>query len=141
MASITVAGPAQTQTTPFHLSRDGALLLSLIDPLHLTGTVVDAYEVAGGLITVESTPDGPDGDYDITAWLPLSVSAAEDRHLYSLIEPDLIDPDDRLPLVISVFATDALSSGIAGAVQRAREYLLDRAAHAAASHVRRPVVA
>lgn len=141
MAPITVARPAPEQITPLHLSLDGALLLSLIHPLHLTGPIVEAYEVAGGVITVESTPNGAFGDHGITAWMPLSVTAADEQQLEALIDPDLVDPDDRLPLIHGVWATDvAAIDDVASAVQRAREYLLDRAAHAAASYVRRPAM-
>jgi len=123
--------------TPFDLSLDGALLLSLIHPLHLTGTIVEAYEAADGLVTVESTPNG---DFDIVAWAPLSVRAAEEQQLEALIDPDLDDPDGRLPLIHGVWATDvAALDDVASAVQRAREYLLDIAAQAA-SYVRRPAM-
>lgn len=141
MASITVSRPMPEQITPLHLSLDGALLLSLIDPLHLTGHIVDAHEVAAGLITVESTPDGWFGDYRITAWVPLGVNEAENRQHEALIDPDLIDPDGRLPLVLGATVADVANADhVPAVVREAREYLIDRAAHAAASYVRRPAM-
>lgn len=140
MASITVSRPTPEQIAPVHLSLDGALLLSLIEPYQLQGAVIYAYDADGGLITVQSTPNGWFGDYRITAWTPLSVTAAEDHYHESLIEPDLIDPDDRLPLVHGYTVLDvADAEDIPAAMHQCREELLDKAAHAAASYVRRPV--
>ncbi|MGW3321110.1 hypothetical protein [Streptomyces virginiae] len=135
MASITVAGPAQTQATAFQLSCDGALLLSLIDPQHLKGPIVEAYEVAGGLITVEDTADGWLGDFRVTVWVPLSVAAAEDRQHEYLMDPDLVDPDGRLPLLLGATVTDVNTAGaVVAAVREGREYLIARSAP---THVRR----
>ncbi|MFJ3839438.1 hypothetical protein ACIPY6_28580 [Streptomyces sp. NPDC090054] len=127
-------------STPLHLSNDGALLLSLIEPHQLHGPIVEAYEMAGGLVTVESTPNGWLGDYRITAWMPLSVRDAEDRQHEVTIDRELADhadPDGRLPLILDETVTDvATLEQIAGAVREARLHLLDRAAHAASTHVR-----
>ncbi|MCX5176744.1 hypothetical protein [Streptomyces virginiae] len=135
MAPITVARPMPEQITPLHLSLDGALLLSLIDPQHLKGPIVEAYEVAGGLITVEDTRNGWLGDFRVTVWVPLSVTAAEDRERESLMDPDLIDPDGRLPLLLGATVADVNAvEAVAAAVRDARTYLIDRSAPA---HVRR----
>lgn len=120
---------------PLHLSLDGALLLSLIDPQHLKGPIVEAYEVAGGLITVEDTADGWFGDFRITVWVPLSVAAAEGRQQELLMDPDLIDPDGRLPLLLGATVTDVDTvEAVVVAVRAGREYLIARSAPA---HVRR----
>jgi hypothetical protein len=129
------------RTTPLHLSLDGALLLSLIGPCHREGPITEAHEVAGGLITVESTPNGWFGDYRVTAWLPLTLAEAEDHWHASVMDPDLVEPHSRVPLVRGEIVTDVNVDGVRAAVQAAREALRDRAAHAAASHVRTAVSA
>ncbi|MGW7330453.1 hypothetical protein ACWGIU_18030 [Streptomyces sp. NPDC054840] len=129
------ANTITTQATAFHLSCDGALLLSLIDPQHLKGPIVEAYEVAGGLITVEDTQNAWLGDFRITTWVPLSVTAAENRQQESLMDPDLIDPDGRLPLLLGATVTDVNTvEAVIAAVREGRDYLIARSAP---THVRR----
>lgn len=136
MTNRTCALRSNDSTAARQLSADSARLLSLIPAHYDLGSIVQTAEAADGIVTVEATPDSDFGAYEITAYVPESLTTILDM----LAEPDE-DGDQAIPMVASVVAITVQSAdGIPAAVQQARETLIDRAAHAAASHVRRPAM-
>ncbi|MFE9844717.1 hypothetical protein [Streptomyces goshikiensis] len=118
------------------LGADAARLLSLIPADYRFGDIIQTVEAADGIVIVEATPDSDFGAYEITAYVPETLTNILDM----LAEPDE-DGDQAIPMVVPVIAITVQSAdGIPAAVQQARETLIDRAAHAAASHVRRPAM-